>query len=169
MKLLPLTRGLFSKVDDSDFEDLSQFKWQIAGNIEARTFYAQRNVFKDGKWKKEKLHRRIMNCPKGLTVDHINGDGLDNQRSNLRICTESENLKNRKHQKNRCSSKFIGVSRMRNKKSIKWSAKIWTDGRTMWLGCFDIEVDAAKKYDAEAFRLRGEFAKLNFQRGSGPE
>lgn len=162
MKLLPLTRGLFSKVDDSDFDDLSQFNWQIAGNLDARTFYAQRNVFKDGKWKKEKLHRRIMNCPQGLTVDHINGDGLDNRRINLRICTESENLKNRKHQKN-AKNKYPGVYKSGKK---KWGARIWTNGKTLYIGSYLTEIEAVKARESKAIELRGEFAKIYW--GSGP-
>jgi hypothetical protein len=94
MKKIPLTQGYFAIVDDSDFDMLNRVKWHA--NKGHNTFYAQRSVLQEnGKWKNVQMHRVILGVhdPK-IQVDHINGDGLDNRRCNLRSCTRSENMQN---------------------------------------------------------------------------
>ena len=96
MKQIPLTQGKFSIVDDEDFPLLSQFKWYA--HLEHGYFYATRASSRDkvtGKQKVISMSRFIMNAPKGMLVDHKNGDTLDNRRKNLRICTHAENGRNR--------------------------------------------------------------------------
>ncbi len=98
------------------------------------------------------MHRLIMDCPDGMDVDHINGDGLDNRRENLRIVTRSQNLRNRKTFKN-SKSGFKGV--IFNPVNGKWKAIIN-------LGTFDTSEEAAKAYDEAIKKLFGPLAKPNF-------
>lgn len=103
------------------------------------------------------MHREIMNPPKGMVVDHINGNGLDNRRCNLRICTPAENVRNRR--KVACGrSRFIGVFPRRD----KWHAVVTHQRKTHFVGSFDDEVEAAKARDRLALELHGPFARLNF-------
>lgn len=156
MKLVPLSRGLFAKVDDKDFDDLSQFNWTIKTSSKENVLYAKRFSIKDGKHTTELMHRRIMGAVKGIEVDHIDHDGLNNQRMNLRASTFTENRRNRRRQKNH-SQKFQGVHRS----GKKWCAKIWSNGETLWLGTFNSEIEAAEAWNEKASALRGPFAHLN--------
>ena len=92
MKEISLTKGLVAIIDDEDFERVSRYKWVSLKN--KRTVYASRSSDLKGGKKTMYMHRFIMNPPSDMQVDHINGDGLDNRRVNLRVCTQSQNLKN---------------------------------------------------------------------------
>ncbi len=105
------------------------------------------------------MHRLIMNTPPDLVCDHINHNGLDNRKANLRNCTIKQNNANARPAK-WTSSKYKGVSYIKRKK--KWAVYIKKDGRQFNLGCFADEAEAAKAYDASAKKLHGEFAHLNF-------
>lgn len=94
MKEIKLTQGKVVLVDDEDYEYLNQFKWYALKNH--RTYYAQRVIQNNYIKRTLKMHRVIMDTPCGLEVDHIDGDGLNNQKCNLRNCTFAENRKNRK-------------------------------------------------------------------------
>lgn len=157
MLLIKLTKGKFAKVDDSDFYYLNQWKWQASER--GKTFYAVRSV-KDkitGKRIQIKMHRILLNVSdKSIFVDHKDHDGLNNQRVNLRECTRSENGKNRLPSK-RSSSRFLGVKFA----SKKWRAEIKVDGKNKHLGCFALEIDAARAYNDAAIIHHGEFANLN--------
>lgn len=163
MKLIPLSRGLFAKVDDKDFADLSKFNWTIKTSKRENVFYAKRFVIKDGKYTTELMHRRIMKAKKGEEVDHEDHDGINNQRSNLRLCSFADNRRNRRLQKN-SPSKFIGV-RVAGK---KFDARIWHQNKTLYLGTFKTQIEAARNYDSAALKYRGKFAKLNFPTGLQP-
>ncbi len=149
----------FVLVDDEDFKQLAQHKW--SATREGRNYYAVRAVKnkKTGRWSTLKMQRQLMQAKKGQEVDHKNGEGLDNQRYNLRFCTGTENKRNRKKPQG-CISKFKGVVKRRS----KWSARIQKGDKVMYLGVYKSEVDAAKTYDKMAIRLFGEFAKLNFEK-----
>ena len=150
MKKIPLTKGKFALVDDEDYVNLTEISWQYASG------YAQSiQRKKGGKQYAIMMHRKIMNCPSGLVVDHINHDTLDNRKSNLRICTRSENLGNRFGKKNG-TSKYKGVTW--HKASKKWSVAF----NKKWIGAFSDEVEAARVYDKCAIEHYGRFAKLNF-------
>ncbi len=113
------------------------------------------------------LHRQILNAPKGLWVDHKNGNTADNRRSNIRLCTPAENLRNRPPMKasivKKHGSKYKGLAwDYTGNYQKRWMAKICVDGKTHWLGCYATEEEAAKAYDKGALKYHGEFAKLNF-------
>lgn len=158
-KKISLTRGKYAIVDNKDYEDLSQFSWWA--NKCGRKWRAVRSYRKDGKCKKEYMHRRILSWQIWLLrnhfkceVDHINGNPLDNRKSNLRLCTHRQNIQNRCGNHIRKSSKYKGVCRHKG----KWMARICDN----YLGRFKSEKDAALAYDAAAEKLYSKFAYTNF-------
>jgi len=106
------------------------------------------------------MHRQIINIPQGLVCDHINRNGLDNRKANLRPATVSQNLCNRPKRKTKTRSIYKGLEW--DKLQNKWKARIQFNNRQIYLGSFAAEADAAKAYDNAAHRLHGRFASLNF-------
>ncbi len=106
------------------------------------------------------MHRAILNAPKGLLVDHIDGNGLNNRKSNLRLCTFAQNAHNSRPRRN-SSSRYKGVCWHKVKK--KWTVSIYKGGKRTYLGYYDDEIEAALAYDRKATELFGEFAYLNFK------
>ena len=154
MRKIPLTQGKFALVDDEDYEALAKHKWQFNHH------YARRDGPRPRRlpiW----MHRVITNAPPGMQVDHINGDTLDNRKSNLRICTRAQNQANRKRDRD-SPSRFKGVHL--RKDNQKYVAGIIVNGRRKHLGQFQSDIEAAKAYDAAAIALRGEYARVNFPR-----
>lgn len=158
MKQIPLTQGKVTIIDDEDYELASLHKWYAHKGC--NTFYARTNVYKEGKRTITSLHQLIMGTFPGKNVDHINGDGLDNRKENLRVCTTQENSRNSHYVKG--SSVYKGISF--NKKRQKWQASIKFNGTNKFLGYFAEEIMAAQAYDRAASEYFGEFAKLNFGR-----
>jgi len=160
MKKIPLTQGKFALVDDEDFEKVSQFKWNAYQN--GNSYYACRCQKQTRKT--IYIHRAIVNCPKGLVIDHINHNGLDNQKNNLRICTHGENLRNQFPQKGR-SSQYKGVhlkkTQYKRKINTYWVAQIQHRGKKLHLGIFPTEIEAAEAYNKKAKKLFGDFFYLN--------
>ncbi len=156
MKKIVLSQRRYALVDNSDFDYLNQWKWYaIKCN---KSFYAVRNSkWKNGKHYPIKMHRLIMNTPKGKQVDHKDGNGLNNQRSNLRNCTARQNSMNRRKHSN-SSSKFKGVTKVAG----KWKARISFKNKLIHIGNFYTQEEAAKEYDKKAKELHKEFALLNF-------
>lgn len=152
MRYINLTQGKRAIVDDEDYELLCKHKWYYDLG------YAKRNIVVGGKRNLLRMHREILNAPDGLSIDHINGDGLDNRRENLRACTTSENQRNRGEQRNGTSG-FKGVSW--RKKDKGWRAQLWHLGKAIWLGCYKTKEEAALAYNKKAIELHGDFAKLN--------
>jgi hypothetical protein len=152
MKEMKLTQGKVALVDDEDFEWLLRFKWCLKGDY--RTSYA--HTWIDGTM--ITMHRLILQASRGEEVDHINGNGLDNQRGNLRLCVRTLNAKNRR-KFTECSSRFKGVNwhKWRN----RWATRIQKDHLQISLGYFLNEEDAARAYDNAATELFGEFALTN--------
>lgn len=158
MKEIKLSQGLVAKVDDDDFVKLSNFTWYASKN---RKYYARRHQMINGKKSKVYMHREIMEVTEPeLFVDHIDGDGLNNTRANLRVASHSENLAN-VPKRNGTSSKFRGVNY--KKSTGKWQVQIQHNNKLYWVGSFDSEIEAAKAYDKKAVELFGEFAQLNFE------
>jgi len=148
-KRIPLSDGLYAYVDAADYEWLSKYTWHLANGYAARR---EKN-------KTILMHCQIMNPPKGKMVDHANHNKLDNTRANLRNCTRQQNMRNaRKHAG--AASLFKGVGYMKDRD--RWFSKIYFAGRTIWLGFFTEEVDAARAYDYAAVGYFGEFACVNF-------
>src|SRR5574343_411505 len=122
MKEIQLSQGKVAIVDDEDYDYLNQWKW-YAAERKCGIWYATRNIRKDGKVRIIPMHRVILNTPKGMDTDHINGDGLDNRRSNLRSCTHMENICNPNRSLSPTkSSRFKGVYWHKGEKI--WRAKL---------------------------------------------
>lgn len=155
VRQIPLTRGLVALVDDADFDDLNAFRWHALTGNAAGKFYAARGI---GDGRVELMHRRITGFPEGMVVDHLDGDPLNNVRSNLRVCTRWENAANR--QKTHGSSRFKGVSW--HKRGQAWQAAVRVHRKGHYVGWFKDEEDAARAYDAAARLLLGANAPLNF-------
>lgn len=153
MKKIKLTQGKYALVDDVDFDNLNSHKWYFNS-----TGYACRDKREGGKRKCYLMHREIMGANKGMDVDHINHNTIDNRRSNLRNVSRSQNNMNRIPKKNG-SSKYKGLCW--DKSKSKWMVNIKYDGIDRFLGYFESEVEAANKYNSVAKDKFGEFAYLN--------
>ncbi len=157
MQLIPLTKGYFAMVDDADFKWLSSVKWH--SKVKRNTVYAERTFFENGKKVTLKMHRAIMSVTdKDVFIDHRDGNGLNNSRDNLRVCTNSQNIMNAGSYAG-SSSRFKGVYRI--EKTNKWLSNISVNGRLTHIGLFENEEDAARNWNKFAKEHRGEFAKLN--------
>ena len=159
VRFIELTWGKYAIVDAEDYDRLNSYKWCAVK--EGCSWYAK-TFRRDGF--PLPMHRLITDAPKGLFVDHINHNGLDNRKQNLRLCTRAQNnLNQRPYGK---TSRYKGVSRY--KRTNRYIAAICYQGKRFHLGYFKDEIDAAKAYDKKARELFGEFAYLNFpQESSG--
>lgn len=154
-KQIQLSQGKFALVDDEDFEKINQYKWHYDNNRRRDGYAVAQTGYKG---KKIYMHRFIVNAQKEQEIDHIDGNKLNNQKSNLRVVTRSQNNYNQRPQIN-ASSKFKGVTW--HKKAQKWMATIHTKDNKIYLGVFTEEAEAAKAYNKIAKELFGEYARLN--------
>ncbi len=157
MKEIKLTQGKIALVDDDDYEKLSQNKWYVSKRRGGKCFYAVRNVpLVNKKQTIILMHREILNVPDGLSIDHKNGNGLDNRKENLRIATHSENGQNQNpHKDNRFCIK--GVHWREDIK--KFRAGIRFNGKVIHLGHFNVLGDADQAYRVAEIKYFGEFAR----------
>lgn len=147
-------------MDQDDYYAQVRHKWHTAKGT--RTVYAVRQIcLGKGKTKAVHMHREIIGAPTGMFVDHINRNGLDNRKANLRLATRLQNARNRPKTNKATSSQYKGVSYRRA--NGKWSATIFADGRNVHLGYFETEIEAAKTYDEAAIERYGQFAALNLK------
>ena len=149
MKTLELSRGKVALVDDDDFEWLKKYKWTLSGDGRYAIYYPKRN----GKRRLFLLHRTIMTAKKNEVIDHIDGDGLNNQRQNLRAVSHRQNLLNRRDLNN----KVIGIT----KHQKGWWARIRYQGKHISLGVYEFKQDAIDAYQTAAKKYYGEKAFLN--------
>jgi hypothetical protein len=161
---IQLTHGKVALVDDvfADYVRGSRWHLDVTGS---NRFYARRNVYcADGKHFQERMHRVIMSSHLGRSldpseeIDHINHNGLDNRVENLRIVTRWQNNANQRPQKRPKSSQYKGVCLLKNR---RWQAQIKVNGKSVWLGSFRDEKNAARAYNEAALRYFGEFAHPN--------
>jgi len=156
VRLIPLGDGFYAYVDAADYESLSRYVWHQNNG------YASRRE----KGRRIYMHSQIMQPAKGMVVDHIDGNNANNCRFNLRLCTQAENLRNRRS-RHGSSSRFKGVGY--DEEHRKWFTRCRLEGQREWLGYFDDEIEAAHVYDRAAVEHFGEFARLNFPEEWPPE
>ena len=157
MKEIKLTKGKIALIDNEDYEKVIPHTWRAYerhGHWYAVTSVKQSN----GQWRSKGMHRIILNVTnKNIFVDHINQNGLDNRKINIRMCTHKENVANRI---SKGKSKYLGVCW--SERSKKWrSSTRGGNGKTKLIGTFEIEQDAAIAYNNSAEMYFGEFANLN--------
>jgi hypothetical protein len=165
-RTIPLTKGLFAIVDPDDYHRLVNFNWHA--NKSAHTHYAVRYLPKGNvvslsnrrKNKVEYMHHLIIDIPEGLFCDHINHNGLDNRKANLRPATLAQNIRHRRKFKSPSRSKYKGLTWRKKEKA--WHVRIYTNGKRIFIGSFKDEFAAAHAYDSAAKHYYGDFATLNF-------
>ena len=148
---IPLSRGLWAWIDTADLPLVVGYSWSAWPD--KNTFYARSSTGL-------KLHRIVLGLAPGdpLQADHINGNGLDNRRNNLRRATAAQNVANRSSRSG-ATSRYKGVCWSKQHKT--WKAQITVDGRQTFLGLFGCEEDAARAYDDAAVGVHGEYARIN--------
>lgn len=155
MATLQLKCGGVALVDDADLPLVSQWDWRTNSNGYVCR-YENKQVFL--------LHRVVMGAMQGELVDHRDGNGLDNRRSNLRLCTHAQNMRNSK-KRSHSQMRFKGVYPDRRKRRVRWRARITVDGRQIRSGRVADDRTAAKIYDRMAEQYHGEFARTNASLG----
>jgi hypothetical protein len=162
MKVIPLTQGQVALVDDSDYDWLMQWSWcAVKARNGGRGWYAKRGEMKAGRVQKTiPMHRAIMDAPVGITVDHRDGNGLNNQRYNLRLATRGQQVRNRGVPSNNTSG-FKGVHWASSRG--KWRAQIQANGKMMNLGDYDTSDEARRVYEEAVIKYHGEFANLGWE------
>lgn len=154
MREIELTQGRVALVDDGDFADLMPYSWYA--NKRHGAWYAGTNIKNSyGKYRGVQMHRFLLNPSSLMVVDHIDGDGLNNQRSNIRVCTQSENMMNQAGK--RAISGYKGVTT----NGSGWKARLCKLGQYIHLGTFKDPKNAARAYNAAALEYFGSFARLN--------
>ena len=147
-KRIELVTGGHTILDAEDYPEANRWTWRDDGRG-----YVRRSHRINGRSVTTYMHREVMKCPPGMTVDHINGDKKDNRKSNLRICTLHENIFNGRLRKNNTTG-YKGVTKTRGKYQVSINCK--------HVGFFKTAEEAARAYDARARELHGKFAVLNF-------
>jgi hypothetical protein len=154
---IPLTQGKVAIIDEADLPLVAPFKWYLQRHTEP--FYALGSLLCRGGFVRVSMHRLIIDAPPASHVDHINGDGLDNRRCNLRLVTRAQNMRNRRISTASVSG-FKGLDWIARKS--KWRARIKCDSVNHHICYFASAEEAARAYDAKARELFGEYARCNF-------
>lgn len=156
---IKLTQGFVAIIDEEDYERVSQYNWRLMGGKKRRTPYAYTQIKK----RSVLLHRFIANAQPGTVMDHINRDGLDNRKCNLRFVTRGQNCVNSpKWRFGGTTSVYKGVSYAKwGKRKKRWLARLTVNGETIFRN-FDTEIEAARFYDEMAKEHFGKHALLNF-------
>jgi HNH endonuclease len=151
-KIIPLTKGQNALVDAEDYEFLTRWNWFAHWSKCVRGYYAARDI--EGKY--VSMHTVIMQTGPGEEVDHIDGNGLNNRRYNLRKCFHAQNAKNKKRKPGR----YLGVHWRKDVQ--KWAGEVMADGKRVFVGYFYSAEECAHARDEIAKQLHGPFANLNF-------
>lgn len=162
MKEILLTQGKIALVDDDMFEELNQYKWQAHRRNGGTIYYAVRKspMINGSKRQFIYMHREVVSAKKGEIVDHINRDGLHNYRENIRKCTHSNNMQNRRKQSNGFTG-YTGVTHI--PEYNVYSAHRRLNNKEYYNGCsHKTAEEAGRASDELAKRLHGEYAVLNF-------
>lgn len=154
-RLIRLTKNQFAVVDAEDFESINQFKWTCISD--KTNSYAVRSTYDGGVKRRIHMHSVVLGVF-GSEIDHINGNGLHNYKSNLRLCSRTQNMQNRSCNL-KSTSKHKGVSR--RKVDGKYVAQIQFNHKGIYLGLFESELEASIAYNNAAIKYFGEFARLN--------
>jgi hypothetical protein len=152
------SNGVVILVDEDDLERLSKFRWFTYKGKTNRTAYAARSDYTTGSRRQISMHRYILGASTHEEVDHINGDGLDNRKQNLRVCSTKENNRNKPRPKNNTTG-YKGVSY--HARDLVYCAYIRVDRKLKHLGSFKTAEDAALAYNKAALKYFGDFARLN--------
>lgn len=155
-KEILLTQGKIALVNIEDYKYLNQWKWRALKR--GNTYYAARGIRMNKKVLTIFMHHEILPSPKGMQIDHINMNGIDNKKDNLRICNKSQNGMNSRKQNNNTSG-YKGVCW--HKVAKKWMAHTQVNGKRIYLGYFKTKKQAALVYNEAAKKYHGEFARLN--------
>jgi len=160
MKKIAVGSGYFALVDDSDFEELDQYTWTSLRCYGGLVYATTKGAYKGpGTPKVILMHRMIMSALRNITVDHVDGNGLNNTRGNLRLATMAEQQKNRKLNKNNKTG-YKGVHKKKNR-SGRYAAETRLNGQKYYIGTFNNARDAAVAYNAVTYLLHGKYASLN--------
>jgi hypothetical protein len=153
---IPLSKKQIAIVDDDMYDYLMRWKWNATLRPSGDGYYAVTRL--DGEKNHTPMHHLIVDVPEGMEVDHKDGNGLNNVRDNLRLCTHQQNLFNRR--KNRSSTTgYKGVTQHRG----KFQAQIGLHGKNIYLGIYPTAKEAHEVYIAKAKELFGDFANINNQ------
>jgi len=159
MKQIPITGGAVVLCDDEDYAKLIRFRWRRTYFKNKHTQYAMAYVRNEGKYSGcVYMHRLLTDAGKGQQVDHIDGNGLNNQKANLRLCSQSQNNVNGRKRAG-SSSQHKGVTW--RKDTGKWQAQAWANGKRYSLGCYQSEERAALAYNRFMVDQFGEFVRQN--------
>lgn len=164
MKTIHISRGAVVIVSDEDFDFLSSFNWSL--NPQGTTYAVRKGRKNTGEPRTVAMHREIMKAPKGVQVDHINGNSLDNRRGNLRLADVQKNAFNRGKPRVECTSRYKGV--LRRKNASRWEARVKYNGKAIHLGTFATQEEGARAYNYAATLMYGCFARLNEGVGEPP-
>ena len=153
---IPLNDGVCAIIDADDLPKVASFTWHVSK--ECATSYARSHIrLPNGNRKKIRMHRLLMDNPYGVEVDHVNSNGLDNRKSNLRLATHEQNMRNASMRKDN-SSGVKGVSWSEATK--RWIAAIRVGGPKKYLGSFKELSDAAQAYAEASKKFHGEFGRV---------
>lgn len=157
---IELSRGKVALVDSEDWEYLNKFNWHTSNSSSKHTPLTSWRAYRKINKRRVGMHNIIMNCPKGMLIDHINHDGLDNRKSNLRICTPAQNSINKRNSPLR-NNNYKGVKWLEHQQ--RWCVRMGStkSGTAKYVGTYDTEIEAAKAYNNAAIEMYGEFACLN--------